>query len=412
MPRLTRFYNVIKSAAVGDALGAGIENWKMPDILKAYPKSSDLFFTRTARPNKPATLGQPGDVTDDTAMSMCVMAALNKTMKQLADTRSFDLHEFQQRALANISQSFLYWAQSQTTYDGVSGKPCAQYVTDSDWPILDEFTDTFGIGNGTMSILLSGQVGTLENLPVREPATPENPKPKFVDGCGALMRVAPVGLLAAQIKEIDAFDFGCRSGALTHGDASSYLSAGLFAELLATLINSDKSIFQSISELQFSLESRKSLSNSDDEKHGYDLCLKAIKLAKTNLREDGEYDFDIVDQLGNQFDMKLFATPPVLTQVLFVALAAEKHGWNADTALKFAAYQSGDSDSVASIVGNLLGAKGGVNAVPSKTLLDGMTPKYLCAIDRNVSEFMRLTNEMQDRLAPVSDAALGMKVGL
>jgi ADP-ribosylglycohydrolase len=50
-------------------------------------------------------------------------------------------------------------------------------------------------------------------------------------GCGGVMRVAPVGLVAP-----DAFDPGCRAAAITHGDPSGWVAAGALAELIAQIV--------------------------------------------------------------------------------------------------------------------------------------------------------------------------------
>jgi ADP-ribosylglycohydrolase len=49
-------------------------------------------------------------------------------------------------------------------------------------------------------------------------------------GCGGVMRVAPIGLIAA-----DPFTLGCQAAALSHGHPAGYLAAGAFAVLAAEL---------------------------------------------------------------------------------------------------------------------------------------------------------------------------------
>src|SRR5262245_64641768 len=49
-------------------------------------------------------------------------------------------------------------------------------------------------------------------------------------GCGGVMRVAPVGLAAEDEKR--AFSLGCEAAAITHGHPSGYYSAGCFAAIV------------------------------------------------------------------------------------------------------------------------------------------------------------------------------------
>ena len=49
-------------------------------------------------------------------------------------------------------------------------------------------------------------------------------------GCGGVMRVAPVGLVADDDEQ--AFNLGCGAAAITHGHPSGYYSAGCFAAII------------------------------------------------------------------------------------------------------------------------------------------------------------------------------------
>jgi ADP-ribosylglycohydrolase len=52
----------------------------------------------------------------------------------------------------------------------------------------------------------------------------------FSKGCGGVMRVAPIGLIAE--NEERAFSLGCAAAAITHGHPSGYYSAGCFAAII------------------------------------------------------------------------------------------------------------------------------------------------------------------------------------
>ena len=52
-------------------------------------------------------------------------------------------------------------------------------------------------------------------------------------GCGGVMRVAPIGLVADD--EQAAFRLACEAAAITHGHPSGYYSAGCFAAIVSFL---------------------------------------------------------------------------------------------------------------------------------------------------------------------------------
>lgn len=76
------------------------------------------------------------------------------------------------------------------------------------------------LGNTCLSALQGKEAGSVE-APLNDSK-----------GCGGVMRVAPVGLLASAD---DAFDLGCEIAALTHGHPSGYLASGALALLIARL---------------------------------------------------------------------------------------------------------------------------------------------------------------------------------
>src|SRR5207253_1420130 len=106
-------------------------------------------------------------------------------------------------------------------------------------------------------ILLQGKMGTLENLPEKVIVDNKAERSKYVDTCGALMRVMPIGFICAHLTDLDPFEFGCKSAAITHGDAASYLSAGITAELIRDLLVKKESFFLTLKNMQLRLEARK-----------------------------------------------------------------------------------------------------------------------------------------------------------
>lgn len=363
--------------AMGDALGAGVEKWRLSQIQQYFGSASQVACVRFKRDNMEPTRGDAGDVTDDTAMTVCVAAALTKTLKQFSrgETSKFTLDAFMDHAIFNMHQAFLYWAQYQVTYSGKSGRDCRSYIVDGQWPDINPFLNTHGAGDGTINVLSNGRFGTLTHLP-KKVTTSGNP---YVSGCGALMRVMPIGLFATEIPGLDAFELGCRSGVITHGDASAYLAAGIAADIIADVhtkeISFEMALKLQLTKLKGRLKSTLNLNVID----GLHECINAISIAD-RYANTNSYPMDILDRVGTNCDEKLFSTMPVFAQALFVALAAERHHWTADHALQMAVIQSGDSDSTAAIAGGFLGVMGPKRSRISDEMLATLNPAHRAGV--------------------------------
>lgn len=391
--------------AIGDALGAGIENWNLPDIVQRFGGKPDIHYSRYNRgEKKPAAYGQPGDVTDDTAMSACLMEGLIKAIKEAKQWNEFCVEEFTNLAVQHIQQAFLFWAKSQKTYSGKDGTACKQFIKDNNWATLASFHNTYGMGDGTLNILNQGLLGTLQDLPEKTPDPAKPGKSKYVGGCGALMLVLPIGLLCGEIKGMDAFEMGRAQGVMTHGDPASYISAGITAEIIAQLIRKKSSLQSILPQLKEHLACRKAVA-PEQEKQAYEDCMNAIKFAEKELNEIGNYELSTVDELGHQCGDKLFSSVPVFGQALFVALAAEKHQWSADKALKMAVTQSGDSDSVAAVVGAILGVMHNKVHIKDNALINSLNQTHLIAIREVSNKFGKalagLTQDLSLEKQPV-----------
>ena len=155
------------------------------------------------------------------------------------------------------------------------------------------------------------------------------------------MRMAPVGL-ARRVE--DPFRIGCELAALTHGDPSGYLSAGLFAFVIRELLcgsDLEPAVREALEEL---------------EKHpGHEECKAAVEraLAKTL---DGDRSPQAVEDLGEGW-----VAEEALAMSLYCALSFPD---DLESAVLLAVNHSGDSDSTGAITGNILGALLGEGAIP------------------------------------------------
>ncbi len=191
-------------------------------------------------------------------------------------------------------------------------------------------------GNTCLSALLSREMGTIEK-PIN------NSK-----GCGAVMRVAPVALalmsLAPDKKFI--FEVGAKSGAITHGHPSGYLSAAALAHIIASIIEGS----DLLAAVEQGMEILKNYAGNEE-------CTaalaSAVKLADSNFT-----DIEAIKKLGEGW---------VGEEALAIAVySALRHKGNFKQAIIASVNHSGDSDSTGAITGNIIGAYLGLKSIPQE----------------------------------------------
>ena len=185
-------------------------------------------------------------------------------------------------------------------------------------------------GNTCMSALAAGGTGTIER-PINDSK-----------GCGGVMRTAPIGLIyPADI----AFDLGARASALTHGHPSGYLSGGAMAAI--------------VSGLRGGLELTKAVVDAIDllrGREGADETIVALEAAMALAGKPGCDGQDIArGALGEGW-----VGEEALAIAVYACLVSERF----EDAIRIAANHDGDSDSTASIAGQLLGASGVLMQIP------------------------------------------------
>jgi ADP-ribosylglycohydrolase len=189
-------------------------------------------------------------------------------------------------------------------------------------------------GNACLSGLSAGRMGT--------PERPQNPDSK---GCGAVMRSAPFGLDPA-LNAGTAFDLAVECATQTHGHPSGYLAAGAFAAVVRGLLD-DRALPDAIDAVLGLLDSVR----------GGEEVTAALRAATAMVHRAALGPLE-VERLGGGW-----VAEEALAIAVYSALAHPDPG-EARRALLLAVNHSGDSDSTASICGNLLGAWHGEVALP------------------------------------------------
>jgi ADP-ribosylglycohydrolase len=162
-------------------------------------------------------------------------------------------------------------------------------------------------------------------------------------GCGGIMRVAPVGLVATSDEE--AYRLGCATAALTHGHASGWISAGAMAVMVRRLLEDEG--------LREAVDAGRAVAAADPaDFEVVDAIDAAIALAG-----QGSLRGTDLETLGKRWP----GGPG--DEALAIAVAAVLAEPDPNEALLLAVNHGGDSDSTGAIAGNLLGAHYGASAL-------------------------------------------------
>ena len=164
-------------------------------------------------------------------------------------------------------------------------------------------------------------------------------------GCGGVMRVAPYGL-HMDLKY--AIEFAVLDAASTHGHELGWLTAGLFAGIINQVMR-DEPLSDSINT---------TISQMSEEYGRYDHWDELVQLMQRVISESDE------SRLSGSIDIRRFGEGWVAEEALAMALySCLVHGDDVKSVLYTAVNHGGDSDSVGSIAGNIIGAMYGYDAI-------------------------------------------------
>lgn len=309
------YYGAILGGAIGDALGAPVEfmNYEQIEDIIGPDGVKDFIIP----PEQKYAL-----ITDDTQLTLFTAEGLLRSItrahrknkeRTLQDT-STTVHRAYLRWLYTQGLRTVCW--SKKDYDG--------------WLVkvgrLHAYREP---GVTCLTALGKGIMGTLDHA-VNESLT-----------CGCVMRVMPVGLVESEDR---VFDIATRLAAITHGNPTSYLSAGTFAYIIKQIIKGQEI------EGAVSRACQRLKQETNHEELLY-LINKAVLKAreKTPSRENMEL-------IG-----KGFLAHEVLAMAIYAALSYPQ---DYTKAVLLAVNHSGDSDSIAAITGSIVGAALGYEAIP------------------------------------------------
>jgi ADP-ribosylglycohydrolase len=168
-------------------------------------------------------------------------------------------------------------------------------------------------------------------------------------GCGGVMRVAPIGLMAGNQEA--AFVLGCEAAAITHGHPSGYYS-GCFAAVIQALTQG-RTLPDAIEQTLLIVDNSKNTNHEE--------CSAAIRQALALWTDANVVPCpETIGRMGRGW-----VGEEALAIWLYCALSAQE---DFARGVLLAVNHSGDSDSTGAITGNLLGLILDVDAIPTKWL--------------------------------------------
>jgi ADP-ribosylglycohydrolase len=259
------------------------------------------------------------NVSDDTQMTVFTLEGL---MRSADAVERHDIGAI----VANIRLGYLDWLNTQSGER--SGRKLSGKIAGD-----PRLRHRMAPGNTCLSALESDGRGSIEH-PLNDSK-----------GCGGVMRVAPIGLLA-QWRPEEVAELAISAAALTHGHPSGYLSAGAMAAIVRQALDG-------IELAQAAQQSRAIISG----RKGAEETVSMIDAALSAASSDASNRRQVVGSLGEGG----WCGEDALAIGLYTALV----GQSFPQVLSIAANHDGDSDSTASIAGQLYGASKGLADLPN-----------------------------------------------
>ncbi|WP_237224346.1 ADP-ribosylglycohydrolase family protein [Rothia nasisuis] len=323
--------------ALGDALGYPAELLTVTGLYERYgvKDASELM----------AALGQgPLQVSDDTQLTLATLDGLTEVLEWNNEGQAAD-------ELACIWLSYLRWY----TGTGHPAPPTAPYSLPrplNKVPVMQRFR---GPGKATLAALATGEMQFIS----------KNINPQAL-GTGALMRSAPFGYLPVA-DDATVVKLATHAAALTHGHPEAVISAAAYALFIRYLLgvagsNVKKplsSAAQAVLTWLGTIECSKALPGNAA------LTIAAVTRAQELAATATPHEAARLD-----FGELVLATD-CLGYALYLALCVEDQSRSPEAllhAVGLAIAVDGDSDSIGALVGSLLGALWGEEALPQNLI--------------------------------------------
>lgn len=304
------FRGCLVGGAVGDALGYPVEFYRLDEIRRKYGPDgiTDLQLASSGK----------ALVSDDTQMTLFTAEGMLRAYCRWVNRGICHVPSVVHGAYLRwlITQGYPKTSDREWTYNG--------------WLLgVPELYARRAPGSTCLRALSSGEMGTI-SAPINDSK-----------GCGAVMRVAPVGLFSPPET---AFRLAMECAAITHGHPSGYLSAGALAFIIAAIIDG--------ADLRQSVQGAVDVLRGHD---GHEECVRCLEQA-FDLAETNRPAHEAIKHIGEGW---------VGEEALGIAVySALKYPDDFRRAVIAAVNHDGDSDSTGAITGNILGAYLGLSRIP------------------------------------------------
>ncbi|MBO1266961.1 ADP-ribosylglycohydrolase family protein [Arthrobacter cavernae] len=320
----SRVHGCLLGGALGDSLGYAVEFDGIDAIRERFGAAGLTSFGQ---------LDGGSHFSDDTQMTLYTVDGLVEALEWANDGVAAD-------ELACLWLAYLRWLATQDVPVPVSAPvPQPRWID-----AQDVLRHRRAPGNGCLSGLSGGTMGTV--------GRPVNPESK---GCGTVMRSAPFGLIPHISREA-VYKLSSDAASLTHGHPSARLSAAAFSLLIHHVI-AGSGVREAASEALSYVSGVPTKAPELPERLEAALALSA---AGTVLAPE-----ELTAALGDGW-----VAEEALAVGLYAVLSTEgaSPAEHFRKAIGVAVNHSGDSDSTASIAGNILGALYGEEALPADWL--------------------------------------------
>lgn len=305
---LQKIQDILIAGAIGDAYGYAIEFDSINQIRTKYG-ADGIKLSHMDR----------YVISDDTQMTLfCLEALLPYLNKQIAQE---DFAEINHKIYLN----YLNWFTTQHKNAKPPAKKLGFLFQGEQNQTLMSFKELYipqAPGKTCLSALGSQRVGFIEK-PINDSK-----------GCGGIMRVMPIALLNTSLENV--FYLGCAQAAITHGHPDGYLSAGFFAGMIKCALDgmSFDTAYVTNKEILLTYTHNASMVNY-------------LKKYENTLTQSLMSPEDMNSAIGEGW---------VGEEALGIALYAFKTCKSFEHCLSISANHSGDSDSTASLAGQLYAA--------------------------------------------------------
>lgn len=323
--RQDRIRGSLIGGAAGDALGYAVEFMPLSVICKTYGETG-------IREYDPDQLTGEALISDDTQMTMFTADGLLRGEIAAASGST-------EPSARYIYEAYLDWLETQGM-DGYTNH--SDGVHQRSWLLeVGKLHSRRAPGGTCLSALRSGKMGTIE-----KPINDRN-------GCGGVMRVAPVGLFRRDMHSPEVMLEAAQAAAVTHGNPMGYIPAGVLAFIVHQIVYcGEYDLYRIVRNAQEMIPIVFG-DNSMSER-----MMNFLGLAMLISQNESEEDWPNISRLGEGW---------VGDEALAIAVyCCLRYSHDFSKCLEAAVNHDGDSDSTGAIAGNILGALYGYEALEQK----------------------------------------------